>query len=87
MDDQPTLSPQLIAGLREAVENQLRDNTPREARFTLDRLIANGISHDQAMKMIGAALLVEMRDMMVEKRVYNAAKYIALLNRLPMLDD
>lgn len=36
-------SPQLTAAIMEAVDNQLRDLNPPEAKETYDRLVASGI--------------------------------------------
>jgi len=45
-------SPQLTAAILEAVDNQLRDSNPPEAKETYDRLIASGISDKEARRLL-----------------------------------
>lgn len=42
------------------IENQLRSNDPPETQETLDRLMRNGHTRKEAMKLILAALAVQM---------------------------
>jgi hypothetical protein len=42
------------------VENQIRENNPPETRRTLDRLLEEGYSKDDAMKLIGRAVAAEI---------------------------
>jgi hypothetical protein len=44
----------------EIIENQKRDGDPPEAGQTYDRLIRDGHSHNEAMRMIGCVLSNEM---------------------------
>jgi len=44
----------------EAVENQLESNDPPKTRETLNRLMAEGIERDQALKYIACALSIEV---------------------------
>ena len=46
----------------EVVDNQIRDNDPPEARQTLDRLMVEGISRDDAKIYIAQAVCVEIWD-------------------------
>jgi hypothetical protein len=40
----------------EVVENQIRDNDPPETRQTLDRLLAEGYTADEARRLISTAV-------------------------------
>ena len=80
-------SPEVERVLREAVLDQVAKNDPPEAALTLTRLQQEGISEDEAVRWIAAALLQEMSAMIRDKRVYDRESYVAALNRLPGLID
>ena len=80
-------SPQVEGLLREAVLKQVASNDPPEAALTLARLQAEGISEDEAVRWIAAALLQEMSVMLRDHRVYDRDSYVAALDRLPGLID
>ena len=67
------------------VENQLREGTPPEARATLARLQAEGHSREDAVRLIGCALSVEIWHMMAEKKPYDEPRYLAALRNLPQV--
>lgn len=73
------------ATLVEAVENQLRDNTPPITRLTLARLQAEGYSRNDAVHLIVCVLSAEIFEMLEVKRVFDAANYASLLEALPQL--
>ncbi len=78
-----------IAGeaIIEAIENQLRDNTPPETKSTLKRLMSTGESRENAMRFIASALSVEIFDAIKNKQPYNEKRYIKNLKALPKLPD
>ena len=78
-------NPQLTAAVLEAVDNQLRDLNPPEAKETYDRLTASGISDKEARRLIAVALSAEMFEVLQNKKEYNAQRYIASLRKLPKL--
>lgn len=78
-------SPQLTQAVFDAVDNQLRDLNPPEAKETYDRLIANGISDKEARRLIAVALSSEMFEMLKYKKDYSPERYIASLRKLPQL--
>lgn len=78
-------SPQLTAAILEAVDNQLRDSNPPEAKETYDRLVAGGISDKEARRLIAVALSSEMFQMLKYKKNYSPERYIASLRKLPKL--
>lgn len=52
--------PNINAALMEAVRNQLRDNNPPETRINYDRLLAQGISEEDAKNFIAQAISIEI---------------------------
>jgi len=77
-----TFNPHLKAAILEVVENQLRDGDPPETRQTLERLLATGYSRKQAIEMIGSAVVSEIWMVLHEKKPYDRARFIALLEQL-----
>jgi len=67
----------------EVVENQLKSNDPQETKKTLTRLMADGISEENARIYIGQAICVEIWDTMRNKNEFNQDRYIKNLKRLP----
>lgn len=71
----------------DAVENQLRSNSPPEAKVTLNRLTSAGYSVADAKRLIGCALVVEIFDVMKGNKPYDEARYLANLAKLPELPE
>jgi len=67
----------------EIVENQLEENNPPETRITLDRLIAEGETRENAMRHIASALVIEIFGMLKHQELFNEKRYIKNLNGLP----
>jgi len=78
-------SPEVIRVLRQAVLEQVANNDPPETALTLARLQNEGMSEDEAVRWIAAALLQEMSVILRENRPYDRESYVAALNRLPGL--
>ena len=76
-------NPRLKAVFLEIVDNQLNANDPPETRQTLDRLIAQGISHEDAMMYIAQAVCVEVFNVLKHKEPSDQARYVRNLQRLP----
>ncbi len=72
-------------GILEAIENQLRDSTPPEINLTFERLISQGHSEEEVMKMIGYALVSEIFGIMKEGKEYDEERYVKALRALPKL--
>lgn len=84
--DQPqATNPALRAAILEVVDNQLRDDTPPEARQTLERLVQMGYTREGARELIATAVITEIFEVMKEGRPYDEARYLAALARLPTL--
>jgi peroxiredoxin family protein len=71
------------ATIFEIIENQIRDNSPREVRQTLERLLSEGQTKEEAMKLIGCVVAVEIFEIMKHKKPFNESRYVENLSRLP----
>lgn len=69
----------------EIVENQMREGAPPETRQTYDRLMADGHSREQSMKLIGCALTSEIFSVLKENKPFDEERYVAALKALPKL--
>lgn len=78
-------NPRLNAAVMEVVENQIRDGTPPEAKQTLDRLMAEGKSEQEAKRLIANVVASEIFDVLKNKESYNHDRYVTALHRLPKL--
>jgi hypothetical protein len=67
----------------EIIDNQIRDNNPPETKQTLDRLISENFSEEEAKNMIGCVVISEIFDVLKNKEEYNEQRYITALNKLP----
>jgi hypothetical protein len=68
--------------LLEAVENQIRDGNPKETKLTLDRLVRQGHSYNEAMKLIASVLVREMNETLKTNKPFHEARYIKALKAL-----
>lgn len=71
------------AAIFEIIENQIRDNNPREVKQTFERLLSEGQTEEEAMKLIGCAVAVEIYEVMKSQKPFNEARYVANLRKLP----
>lgn len=69
----------------EAIENQMRDNNPPITRETFNRLVADGYSRNEAMKLIGYALANEISEIMNSNQSFSEERYSQNLRNLPDL--
>ena len=76
-------NPHLKAAFMEVVDNQIANNDPPETRQTLDRLISQGISNQDARIYIGQAVCLEVWDIMKNKREFNRERFTRNLKNLP----
>ena len=58
---------------------------PVQTRETLDRLLAQGFSEEEAKHLIGSAIVVEMRSVVSEGRTFQEERFVSLLQELPQL--
>ena len=77
----------VLAAALEVVENQLRDDDPRETRETFDRLVEEGHTEAEAKRLIAAVVLVEIGEVLRTNAPFNHSRFIVALDRLPALLD
>ncbi len=77
--------PRVNGLILQVVENQLRDGNPPEAGQTLERLIGEGFSAEDAKHLIGTAIVAEMHHVLQSSKPFNAERYVELLIRLPQV--
>jgi len=77
----------VLAMLREALDNQIAANDPPETALTLARLQREGVADEMVWRLLSAVLLQELNLMLGEQQPFNRARYVAALHRLPVLDD
>ena len=73
----------LRAILFEVIENQLRLNDPPETRLTLQRLMGDGCSREQALDLIARPLAAETFAVMRKVTEYCPDRYESRLRLLP----
>jgi len=79
---------QILGGaIIEAIEKQLADNDPSEAKRTLKRLIRDGESRENAIRYMSCVLTDEMFRVVKNNEPYNHKRYINNLKKLPQLPD
>jgi hypothetical protein len=55
-------TPRLKAAILQVVDNQIRANDPPETKQTLDRLLSEGHSKEEAKRLIGCIVSSEIFD-------------------------
>jgi formate dehydrogenase maturation protein FdhE len=76
-------NPRLRAAILEVVEEQLKKGDPSETRETLDRLIREGFSKDDARVLLGQVVAVELYCISKEKKPFNRERFVRNLRALP----
>ena len=72
-------------GLLDAVEHQLTNGDPPEARDTYNRLIGLNCSDEEARSLIASALIWELNTVAKSGKEYDQKRYVACLHNLPDL--
>ena len=80
--EEGTTNPHLKVAILEIVENQLRENNPPETRQTFERLLATGYSRQEAVEMIGSAVVGEIWAVLKENKPYDAVRFRAALEKV-----
>lgn len=80
-------NPHLRQVILEIVDNQLRDNNPPETRETLERLIAEGLPRNEAVRLIACVVATEIFEVLKSNLPYNNARFVAALKELPRLQS
>jgi hypothetical protein len=78
-----TPNPHLTRAFLEIVENQIRDNDPPETKETVQRLVAQGISKQDAKILVAQAVCVEIWDAMTNGVPFNRERFVRNLRHLP----
>lgn len=71
----------------EIVDNQLRANDPPQTKQTLDRLIREGYSENEARRLISCVVAVELSDMLRTEQPFDEARFVLGLSNLPNLPE
>ncbi len=77
------IAARLQLAVTEVIGNQLRDNNPPITGETLTRLVTEGFSETEAMRLIGQVVVTEVIAVIQEGRTYDEASYTAALQALP----
>ena len=67
----------------EIIENQIRDNEPKETNLTFKRLVKLGYSIFESKQLIGQCIAVELFDIFKHEKTFNKIRYINNLTKLP----
>ncbi|MGB5684812.1 MAG: hypothetical protein WBM35_03305, partial [Candidatus Electrothrix sp.] len=67
----------------EVIDNQLAANDPPETRQTLDRLLSEGHSEEEAKKLIGCVVVAEIFNVLKKEELFNLERFVQALNNLP----
>jgi hypothetical protein len=78
-------SERLKKAILEVINTQVRTNEPPETAQTLARLQSQGLSEEEALKLIGYVVATEVFAVLKEGRKYDEEKYIRALQALPKL--
>ncbi len=76
-------NPHLKAAYLEVVDNQLSSNEPPETKETLDRLVQEGYSEEDAKVLIAQAVCLETYCVLKHREKFNINRYLINLRRLP----
>jgi hypothetical protein len=74
-------------GFLSTVVHQISTNDPPETKATYERLQSEGLSEGQALQLIGIVLKKEMKQMISESRGFDNERFIALMQKLPHVDN
>lgn len=78
-------NPRLKKTILGVVSNQLQMNDPPETKATLDRLVSEGYSKQDAKELIAAVVSAHIYEMLKEEHRFDNSKYVKDLDRLPKL--
>jgi hypothetical protein len=74
---------EILNGLMQAIDEQLQSPQTPYVRKTLNRLLALGLSEQQAREEMADCLGEELDDMLAKSRPFQEKSYRALLDALP----
>jgi len=80
-------NPYLEQAITEIVQKQIDDNNSPETRKTLSRLLNEGFSEEEAKKLIGSAVVIEIYEILKNEKEFNLGRFIRNLDNLPNISD
>jgi hypothetical protein len=78
-------NPKIKAMILEVVEKQVQENDPPETKQTYDRLIQEGHSAEDAKRLIGSVVAIEVFGILKKQEVFNMSSFVQALEKLPEL--
>jgi hypothetical protein len=69
------------------VETQIQENEPPETKQTLNRLLEEGYSREEAMELIAIVVASEIYDVMKHQQPFNRNRFVERLEDLPELPE
>ncbi len=78
-------NPRIKAMILEVVAKQVRDNDPPETKQTYDRLIQEGHADEDARRLIGSVVAIEVFGILKKQEVFNLSSFVQALDKLPEL--
>lgn len=78
-------NPRLKAIILQVVDNQIEANDPPETKQTLDRLLSEGHSQEEAKRLIGCVVSFEIFDILKKQEEFNLERFVGALHALPEL--
>jgi len=69
--------------LFKVIKYQMREGSPKEIKQTFDRLRAAGYSRKETMRLMACVVIVELNEMVKDKRTYDEVIYVKKLKALP----
>jgi hypothetical protein len=71
----------------DVVDNQIRDLKPPATKETFDRLVGQGVTQDEARRLIGCVVASEIFDILKHEQPYDEERYVKALRKLPELPE
>ena len=78
-------NPVLNAAIMKVVDNQIRDSDPPQTRQTLQRLVADGHSEEEAKRLIACVVSAEIFDVLKQQQPFDLDRFVKGLNNLPAM--
>ena len=78
-------NPRLKAAILQVVDNQSKANEPPETKQTLDRLLSEGHSKEDARKLLACVVSFEIFDILKKQEEFNLQRFVGALHALPKL--
>ena len=67
------------------VDNQIRDNDPPQTGQTLQRLVVDGHSEEEAKRLIACVVSAEIFDVLKQREPFNLERFVKGLDKLPTM--